>query len=752
MKRQRSFLFMLAAVALSVSALSQTDDETRLTLDRIFKNREFVPEFFGPARWLSNGAAYTTVEASDAVKGARDILKYDTETGKREVLVSAAKLIPPGESTPLRIDDYSWSPDGKLLLLYTNSKRVWRQNTRGDYWVVDLATWKTRKLGGDAKPSTLMFAKFSPDSKRVAYVREHNIYVEDLSSDQVRQLTFDGSKTIINGTFDWVYEEEWFDRDGFRWSPDSKSIAYWQLDASGVRDFYLINNTDSLYSFLIPVQYPKVGTMLSSCRIGVISADGGQTVWMNVPGDKRNNYLPRMEWAANSSELVFQHFNRLQNADSLMLGDARTGRVWTILTETDSTWVEVVDDLQWFDSGKRFMWVSERDGWRHVYMCSRDGREKSLITPGNYDVVSIEHIDEIGGWLYFIASPDNATQRYLYRVRLDGKGKAERLTPANQPGIHRYEISPNARWAFHIYSTFDSPPRTELIRLPRHETVRTLVDNARLREKVGKLARNATEFFKVDIGGGVILDAWCMKPPDFDPTRKYPVLVQVYGEPAGQTVLDAWRGQDYLWHLMLTQQGYIVVSVDNRGTPAPRGRAWRKCIYRQIGILASIEQAAAIRVIRTWPFVDSIRVGVWGWSGGGSMTLNLMFRYPDLYQTGMSVAPVSDQHLYNAIYQERYMGPPDDNEEGYRLGSPITFADRLKGNLLIVHGSGDDNVHYQNTERVINALIKANKRFTMMEYPNRSHGIGEGENTTLHLYNLLTSYLNQNLLPGPKVK
>ncbi len=715
MKRQRLVLFMLAAVSLSLSAFSQTDDETRLTLDRIFKNREFVSEFFGPARWLSNGAAYTTVEASDAVKGARDILKYDTETGKREVLVSAAKLIPPGESTPLRIDDYSWSPDGKLLLLYTNSKRVWRQNTRGDYWVIDLAAWKLLKLGGDAKPSTLMFAKFSPDDKRVAYVREHNIYVEDLSSGQIRQLTFDGSKMIINGTFDWVYEEEWFDRDGFRWSPDGASIAYWQLDASGVRDFYLINNTDSLYSFLVPVQYPKVGTTLSSCRVGVISAGGGQTVWMNVAGDKRNNYMPRMEWAANSKELVFQHFNRLQNTDSLMLGDVRTGRVWTILTETDSAWVEVVDDLRWFDGGKRFMWVSEKDGWRHLYLCSRNGKEKRLVTPGEYDVVSIEHIDETGGWVYFIASPENGTQRYLYRVRLDGKSKAERLTPANQPGTHRYDISPDGRWAFHTYSTFDTPPRTELVRVPNHELTRTLVENEKLREKMNKLARGAMEFFKVDIGNGVILDGWCMKPPDFNPAKKYPVLVHVYGEPAGQTVLDSWHGQGYLWHLMLTQQGYVVVSFDNRGTPSPRGRAWRKSIYRQIGILASIDQAAAIRVVRTWPYVDSTRIGVWGWSGGGSMTLNLMFRYPDLYQTGMSVAPVTDQHLYNAIYQERYMGSPTDNDEGYRLGSPVTFADRLKGNLLIVHGSGDDNVHYQNTERVINALIKADKRFTMMD-------------------------------------
>ncbi len=729
---------------------AQSQNDSLLTLDRIFKSREFVGERFGPARWLDEGSSYTTVEPSETAKGTRDIVAYETKSGKRNILVPGSKLIPQGEQTPLAIEDYSWSPNGKLLLLYTNSKRVWRQNTRGDYWVVDLKSWSLKKLGGDAKPSTLMFAKFSPDGKNVGYVREHNLYVENLENGRIVQLTNDGSTTIINGTFDWVYEEEWDDRDGFRWSPDSKSIAYWQLDASGVRDFFLINDTDSLYSFIIPVQYPKVGTTLSACRVGVVSAAGGATIWMKVEGDPRNNYIPRMEWADNSKEIVFQHMDRAQHTDRLMMGDAATGAVKTVLTDSDTSWFEIVDDFKWFDKGERFSWVSENDGWRHVYMVSRDGKQKELVTPGDYDVIRIDRIDDAGEWMYFIASPGNATQRSLFRVKLDGKGKLERITPKTETGIHTYDISPDGKWAFHTSSAFDAPPTIQLVNLPGHKVIRTLVDNAKLRDNLKKIAWGKDEFFQVDIGNSVKLDGWMMKPYNFDPSKKYPVLVYVYGEPAAQTVLDGWSARNGLWHEMLTQRGYIVLSVDNHGTPAPRGRAWRKSIYKQIGILASKDQAAAIQVIRTWPFVDSTRIGIWGWSGGGSMTLNMMCRYPDLYQTGMAVAPVPDEHLYDATYQERYMGLLQDNEDGYRVGSAITYADQLKGNLLIVHGSGDDNVHFQGTERMINALVKANKPFTMMDYPNRSHGIYEGENTTLHLFNLLTRYLNQNLPAGPR--
>jgi dipeptidyl-peptidase-4 len=738
-------LFLVLIVGLALWA-GEKADPSFLDLERIFTSAEFKAERFGPARWLKNGKGYTTLEDSRRHDKGRDIVRYDPKTGKRHVLVPAKHLIPKGKTSPLKIEDYRWSPDGKQLLIFTDTKRVWRRNTKGDYWVLNLRNRKLQKIGGKAGPSTLMFAKFSPQGDRVAYVSLNNIYVENLKDSHITPITSDGTETLINGTFDWVYEEEFSLRDGFRWSPDGKFIAYWQLDSSEVKEFYLINNTDSLYPKITAFKYPKAGETNSAGRVGIVNAQGGKTTWLDVPGDPRNNYIARMEWAANSKEVLLQYLNRLQNTNRVMLGDVFTGEIRTVFTDRDDTWVEVCDDLKWLNHGKSFTFVSERDGWQHVYKVSRSGENIELITPGEFDVISIENIDEEHGWLYYIAAPKNPAQRYLFRSLLNGSGKPERLTPVNLPGSHSYQVSPGSKWAFHTYSDFAVPTTINLIRLPSHRKVRTLVKNVSLKDKVKALKRSPVEFFRVEIEKGVLLDGWCMKPPGFDAAKKYPVLFYVYGEPWGQTVQDKWSGNRYLWHLMLTQQGYIVMSVDNRGTNAPRGREWRKCIYRQIGILASADQASALKaIIEKFSYVDASRIGIWGWSGGGSMSLNAIFRYPELYQTAMSVASVSNQRFYDSIYQERYMGLPKDNPEGFENGSPVTHAHKLKGNLLLIHGTGDDNCHYQGCEVLINELIAHNKYFTMMAYPNRSHGIYEGENTTRHLYELLTRYLKENL-------
>lgn len=720
-----------------------------LSVDRIFASRDFAAEGFGPAVWLSDGRSYATLEPSTDLPGGTDLVRYDAASGARSVLVAAARLVPSGATAALSVESYVWSDDGTRLLIFTNSERVWRDNTRGDFWVLDLSTWSLSKLGGDARPSTLMFAKFSPTADRVAYVRENDIYVESLTDHRIVRLTGDGSRTVINGTTDWVYEEELGLRDAFRWSPDGTRIAYWQLDASGVRDFLMINNTDSLYSFTIPVQYPKVGQTNSAARVGIVNAGGGATTWLQTPGDPRNTYLARMEWAPDSRDVVIQHFNRKQNTLTLLAGDAASGATRTILVDTDSAWVDVMDDFLWLDGGKSFTWLTERDGWRHLYVTSRDGKASRLVTAGDYDVARIVRIDAATGWVYFIASPMTGTQRFLYRAPLDGKKPAERLTPAGERGTHSYDVAPSGRFAFHTASAFGRPPSIDLVALPGHQRVRPLATNERMASTVNTLDRGPMEFVRVPIGDGVELDGYLMKPPGFDPARRYPVLFHVYGEPAGQTVTDSWGGRNYLWHLMLTQQGYIVASVDNRGTPSLRGRAWRKAIYGKIGILNSADQAAAVtQMLRTYSYLDSSRVAVWGWSGGGSMTLNLMFRSPGLYKVGMSVAPVGDQHNYDSIYQERYMGLPSENEAAFREGSPVTFASQLQGKLLLVHGTGDDNVHYQNSEQIVNALVRANKPFTMMAYPNRSHGIFEGAGTTRHLYTLMSRYLNDNLAAG----
>jgi len=628
-------MVLLIAVSAASAIAEDAIDPAILSLDRIFSSEEFDSKGYGPIRWLEDGTGYTTLEDSDTEEESKDttledsdaqeeegkdIVRYDPATGNREILVPSTRLVPRGQSAPLEIDDYKWSENGAKLLIFTNTERVWRDNTRGDYWVLDLATWDLRKLGGDADESTLMFAKFSPDGDRVAYVSERNIYVQSLKNFRVKRLTSDGSDTIINGTSDWLYEEEFSLRDGFRWSPDGRYIAYWQFDIDGVEKFKLINYTDSLYPKITSFPYPKVGQTNSACRVGVVGTRSARTRWFKVPGDPRNHYIPKMDWADNSKEVVIQQLNRLQNTNRVMFGKIRSGSVRTVLTERDETWVDMHDNLRWVNDGESFTWTSERDGWRHIYLVSRSGEQMTLLTPGQFDVVSVERVDEEGGWIYYIASPDNPTQRYLYRTPMDGSGRAERLTPADQPGTHSYQISTDSKWAIHTYSTFNDPSAIDLVRLPGHEKVRVLEDNSELREKVDALEKCPTEFFRVDIGNGVLLDGWCIKPPEFDPEQKYPVLFYVYGEPWGQTVTDGWGGKNerHLWHLMLAQQGYIIASVDNRGTAAPRGREWRKCIYRQIGILASADQAAATRaILESRPYIDPDRIGIWGWSGGG---------------------------------------------------------------------------------------------------------------------------------------
>ena len=749
--------FCLMAVFLlgvTVSAAEKKDpkkDLSLLTVARIYSSEDFDSAGFS-ARWLEDGSGYLTLEGSKETSGGRDIVFHDVRTGDSTILVPAARLVPPGESTPLKIDGYSCSEDRSLLLIYTNSKRMWRQNTRGDYWVLDRSSHELRKLGGDAAPSTLMFAELSPSGRHVAYVRDKNIYIEDLRDHRITQLTTSDSDTIINGTFDWVYEEELSLRDGFSFSPDGRSIAYWQLDTQGVREFSLINDTDALYPRVMALKYPKAGQRNSSCRVGVVDINGGKTKWIETPGDAREHYIARMQWVPGANQLLLQQLNRLQNTNHLILGEAETGKARTILTETDDAWVNVHDELKWLDGGERFTWIAERDGWRHVYLVSKSGTQVKLATPGAFDVIQLLHVDEENGRLYFIASPDNPTQQYLYSVAFDGTG-LDRLTPADSAGTHGYRISPDSRFAVHSRSSFGIPPKVELVSLPDHKTVRALAKNERLFKALEKLKPSPEEFFRVEIGDGVELDGWCIKPPDFDAKKVYPLLIYVYGEPAGQTVVDRWGGSTYLWHRMLAQRGYLVMSFDNRGTPAPRGRNWRKTVYRRVGILAPADQAAALqKVIQDRPYIDAQRIGVWGWSGGGSMTLNAILKYPDLYKTAMAVAPVPNQRHYDTIYQERYMGLPSDNVKGYLEGSAINFAHQLQGNLLIVHGTGDDNVHYQGTEALVNELVRHNKPFTMMAYPNRTHSIREGKNTTRHLRELLTRYLEDNLPPGPRKK
>ncbi len=741
------------AIAVAGSAIDARQDERQRALDeqieRIYGAREYEPPRFGPARWLPDGSAYTTVE--DASGGGskdppKDIVRYDARTGERRVLVEGSRLTPPGAASQLSIDDYQWSNDGRRLLVFTSTARVWRQNTRGDYWVLDLETGALTQLGKGVPASTLMFAKFSPDGARVAYVRAGNIYVERIGDDTAIALTEDGSETTINGTSDWVYEEELGVRDGFRWSPDGAHIAFWQFDTTGVGVFSLINDTDTLYPVVTRIPYPKVGTANSAVRIGVVEIASRKTRWMKTPGDPRDDYLARLQWL-DAGTLAIQQLNRLQNRHDLLLADIRTGAVRGVFRDESDTWVEPGDEAPWIDEGRSFLWLSERDGWRHLYRVPREGGEPRLLTRFDADVIRLAGVDEAAGRAYFTASPGMATQAYLYRSRLDGTGTPERVTP-EQPGTHGYDLAPGGRLALHTWSRFDRPPVTDVVDLSGHRPLRALTDPAALVSKLEPIVTPPVEFFTLDVGDGVILDGWMLKPSGFDPAKRYPLIVHVYGEPAGQTVLDRWGGSTMLFHRALAEAGYVIVSVDNRGTPAPKGAAWRKVVYGTVGDHSSRDQAAAVRaLVSRHPFLDGSRVGIWGASGGGSNTLNAMFRFPDVFHVGVSLAPVPDQRLYDTIYQERYMGLPRDNAEGYRLGSPIHFAEGLRGRLLIVHGSGDDNVHYQGTEMLVNRLVELGKPFDMMVYPNRTHALSEGAGTPVHLRKLMARYFLTHLPP-----
>jgi len=743
MKHINSFFAILILVFGSALTLSAQASKPALTLEDIYKNGTYSTRYYRSVRWMEDSRYYTTLEMNGE-RRCSEIIQYNAKSGERVVLVGADQLIPVGEENPLPIRDYQWSEDNSKLLLFTNTQRVWRYHTRGDYWVLDLPSGKLQRVGTSLPSSTLMFAKFSPDGSRVAYVSGHNIFMEDLGNSSVTQLTSDGGERYVNGTFDWVYEEEFSCRDGFRWSNDGENIIYWHSDTEGTGTFYLINNLDSLYSQPMPFPYPKVGTSNSAVKIGVVAASGGETRWFDVPGDPRNHYLVRMEVVPEADEVIIQQLNRLQNTNRVWIGNLETMALENILTENDESFLDVHDDLVWLEGNEYFTWTSERDGWRQLYKVSHDGKEITQVTSGAMDVVSLSCIHPKSGYVYYIASPDNPTQRYLYRSRLDGKGTPERISPDGEVGQHRYQMSDDAKWALHTFENASTPPVISLVDLKSNKVLRVMEDNHRIKEQYASLNLNPKTFFRVDIGE-VELDAWMIKPQGFDENKTYPVIFYVYGEPAGSTVQDSWGGGD-LWHHYLAQLGYVVISVDNRGTAAPRGKAWRNSIYEQIGILAAKDQAAAARkILDSYPFLDSERVGMWGWSGGGSMTLNGMFRYPSIYKTGIAIAFISHQKLYDTAYQERYMGLPDENVEGFKEGSPITHASNLEGKLLLIHGTADDNVHYQSFEMLVDELIKQDKQFDMFSYPMRTHAIRERENTSLHLRRTMVRYWLDNL-------
>lgn len=707
-----------------VAALPVTAQQ--LTVERVYASDEFRTR--GAALdFHTDGESVVVYEtAGDAV----DVWLEGIRTGERERVIEGRVLVPEGASTPIRIESVSFTDDRSRALIFANSERVWRFNTLGEYYVLDMQTGRLTPVSTTGKQ---MFAKLSPDGTKVGFVRNNDLFVRDLGAGTETRLTTDGAENIINGTTDWVYEEELGLRDAWRWSPDGTRIAYWRFDQTPVETFYMIDDL-ALYSELIPLRYPKAGTENSSVQIRVVDiSSGAARTITQVDGD---SYLPRMDWMG-TNELLIQRLNRHQNRLEVLRADTRSGEIGTLFVETDSAWVDVDDDLIWFDDSRRFLWSSERDGWNHLYVYGRDGRVQRQLTQGEWDVASVLGVDERGGFVYFTAARPTPMELHLFRVPLRG-GRIEKLT--QEPGTHRITMSPRFTYYVDTWSRASDPPTTRLFSTDGRLS-RTLAENSAVAQRIDQLGLQPPEFFQFQTTDGVTLNGWMIKPADFDPSREYAALLYVYGGPGSQTVTDSWGGARYLWHQLLAERGIIVVSVDNRGTGA-RGRDFKKVTYLNLGEYETRDQAEAARWLATQPWIDGDRIGIWGWSYGGYMTALGMMN-SDRFAVGVSVAPVTDWRLYDTIYTERFMRTPQENAAGYD-NSPVHKAESLTGELLLIHGTGDDNVHFQNTVQLANTLQAAGKQFDLMVYPNRTHSISGG-NTTLHLFTMITDWLVEKL-------
>ncbi len=721
---------ILLGIALGLLAVPATAQVPRLTVETIFGSNEFASDL-APVRWSADPRYFTVLEQGQF---GTDIHRIDARSSERSLLVRGSDLVPPGGTEPIQIESYQFSPDGSKLLIFTNSVRVWRQNTKGVFFVWDLSRRQLSPVS--ANPGLQQFAKFAPDNRSVGFVRDNNLFVTDIRSGRERQLTFDGDENIINGTTDWVYEEELGLRDAFRFSPDSRRIAFWRLNQTAIKPFYMIDNLE-LYPELLPVRYPKAGERNSEVDIGVVEISSGETTWIDL-GPDSDIYVAEMDFAGSSNEVWFTRLNRHQNRLDIVLADVRSGISTVIMTDTDAAWVDANAPL-WIDNGRRFLFRSERDGYSQLFLFDRDGSLENKVTTGEWDVSTVYGVDERRDVVYFGGAGEGPLKNPLYRVGLDGEDLA-RVSTAS--GSHSIVFNSDFSLYVDTYSTAGVPPTATL-----HDTdgrvIRTISDNMDLMAKVQALNLAVPEFIQIPVGGGVELNGYIIRPPDFDISKRYPLLIYVYGGPGSQTVRDSWGGTRYLWHQMLAQEGYLVASVDNRGTGS-RGRDFKKITYRNLGRYEAADQIAAARYFGSQPFVDEDRIGIWGWSYGGYMSLMATFTGPGVFKAALSVAPVTDWRLYDTIYTERYMRTPQENATGYDYGAPLNHADNLQGRLLVVHGTGDDNVHAQNTIQLIQRLEDAGKQFDMRLYPNKTHSIA-GARTRVNLYTLFTEWLKENL-------
>lgn len=723
------FFWLLCLIVSTNCALAQT--RKKLTLEEIWASSSFRPKMISGIKSMKDGKHYTTLSQ----RGNSTIIEkyaYADSKLKGVIFNSNDYYLPPGSA--LKFDEYTFSDDENKLLVPTDFERIYRYSGKSAYVVIDLPGKKAEFLSAGKQ----LLAEFSPDGKKVAFVRDNNLFIKNLETKEETGITFDGKiNQIINGAPDWVYEEEFGIVKAFFWCPDSKKIAWLRFDESAVPE-YGMPVYGSLYPQEYRFKYPKAGEKNSTVSVWIYDMENKKSVKVNT-GEDMNSYIPRLLWNFDGSALSFIRLNRHQNHLELFLANPTSGDIHLLLEEKNNTYIDVTDNLLFLKDGKHFIWSSEIGGHNRLFLYSMAGKKIRALTDDKSDVTFFYGIDERNQVLYYQSASPTPMDRSIYSVSLSGKN-LKRLVPYS--GHCKAEFSNNYNYFILSQSEANKPLVYEMYER-NGKKLSVLEDNAELIKKISSYAFSAEEFFEIPTPSGVKLNAWMIKPPDFNPQKKYPVFMTVYGGPGNNTVENAWRGSTFIWYQYLAQQGYIVVSVDNRGT-GNRGEEFKKCTYKQLGKLETEDQIAAALYLSKQAYVDPTRIGIQGWSYGGYMSSLCITKGADVFKMAIAVAPVTNWRYYDSIYTERFMQTPEENASGYDDNSPINFVDRLKGKYLLIHGTADDNVHFQNTVEMTNALVEANKQFDLFFYPNKNHGI-YGGNTHLHLFTMMTNYILKNL-------
>jgi len=731
MRTKLLVLFLLSGSSLFISAFTQAaEDKQALTLESIFASDEFQSKSLQNIQWDSDGSNFTLTKQNPST-GLLDIHEYDIATGNSRLLIAGNDI--KYEEKPVRMSRYQWTLDRDFLLITGPISRTWDSENEAAYYVYETASKKLWSLA-DNNP-TLRNVYLSPDGKHVGYVLDNNLYIADLNNQSTHAVTTDGSPDIFNGIFDYG-STEFGSKDAWHWSPDGKELAFWRLDATGVKVFYIIDELGR-YNKVYSLKYPNTGERHAINQIGVFDVGNGRTTWMDI-GKNADDYVPRINWTNSSQSLAIQYLTRNHKKLDLLLGDVNTGKTTAIVTDSDPAWIDITDDLMFYEEQDRFVWTSEKSGYRHAYLYDYEGNEVQL-TRGDWEITSLIDLDETAGWLYFYAKKDSIIDQHVYRVSLDG-AKFEKLT--DRPGWYHWQFSPDHTHVIESFSDARTPPSISL-RQPDGEKVRALEENKI--KAMEKYAMPHTEFIQVKLADGILIDGFMIKPLDFDPDKRYPAIGYGYGNAGSQVVVNRWgtqRGptQD-LWHRYMTEQGYIIFAFDNR-TTAGRGKAAKNLTYGHYAKYAILDYLEGVKYLKSLPYIDSSRLGFWGWSGGGYLAAALMTKGAPYIQTAVSVAPVINLDRYQAVGVERWMGFLNDNQKGYRETNLLNYADKLEGNLLLIHGTGDENVKFAFTLQFANALIANNKQFDMMVYPNRHHGI---EDARLHVFTKITNYFRDKL-------